>query len=205
MNRSTKQRQPIVSRSYENRRLKLIASEIAGRRVLDIGYARQPSPYLVGDEVVGLDLDHVDESAAPNYTERLVGDATMLAWCLGDREFDTVICGELIEHIEKPYDFLRQLRSVVAPDGTLVLSTPNPLGFPVILAEALRSDRYFYSKDHLYLFTPRWMKRMLARSGLRLKSVRSVGLWLPKGYVPWCPVWLSYIVIYVAVRSAGEG
>lgn len=191
-------RPAVVSHGYESRRLKILASEVTGRRVLDIGYARQPSPHLVGDEVVGLDLNEVPRSVAPNYTERLVGDATQLDAALGRRQFDTIICGELIEHLEEPYAFMRQLRPALAPDGTLVLSTPNPLGFPIVLAEVVRSTRFFYSRDHLYLFTPRWVQRLLSQSGFRLRATKPVGMWLPRGYLPWCPVWLSYIVVYVA-------
>ena len=198
-------RRRIVSRAYEGRRLKMMASEVTGPRILDIGYAHQPSPYLAGEEVVGLDLESVAPSAAPNYTERLVGDATKLASTLGDRQFDTIICGELIEHLEEPYAFLRQFHTALAPGGTLVLSTPNPLGFPVVVAEALRSKRFFYSHDHLYLFTPRWVERMLTRTGFRLQAMKPVGLWLPRGYVPWSPVSLSYIVVYVAIPASAPG
>lgn len=199
-------RRSIASRAYEQRRLRMIAAEVAGSRVLDIGYGRQPSPYLASDELVGLDLASVAPEDAPNYTERIVGDATDLSSVLGARRFDSVICGELIEHIEEPYAFLRQLHSVVDEGGNLIISTPNPLGFPVVLFEAARSTRFFYSPDHLYLFTPRWMKRMLSRTGFQLKAMRPVGLWLPIGCLPWSPVWLSYIVIYVATPStAREG
>lgn len=194
-------RRSIASRAYEQRRLKMIAAEVTGSRVLDIGYGRQPSPYLAGDELVGLDLASVAPEDAPNYTERIVGDATDLPSALGARRFDSVVCGELIEHIEEPYAFLRQFHSVLNQGGNLIISTPNPLGFPVIFSEAAQSTKFFYSHDHLYLFTPRWMKRMLSRTGFELKAVRPVGLWLPVGCLPWSPVWLSYIVIYVATPS----
>jgi SAM-dependent methyltransferase len=189
----------VVSAPYERRRLRLMANEVCGRRVLDIGYANQPSPHLTGDEVVGLDLTRVDPERAPNYTERIVGDATDLSTSIGDRTFDTILCGELIEHLQDPYRFLAQMRDHVEAHGRLVLSTPNPTGLPVLLAEWL-SSRRFYAEDHLYLFSPRWVARMLERSGLRLISTRGVGIWLPRGCLP-APAALSYIVIYVATPA----
>jgi 2-polyprenyl-3-methyl-5-hydroxy-6-metoxy-1,4-benzoquinol methylase len=42
--------------------------------------------------------------------------------------FDLVIAQEVIEHIERPYDFLRRVWRVVKPGGYLFLTTPNLLG-----------------------------------------------------------------------------
>jgi SAM-dependent methyltransferase len=39
--------------------------------------------------------------------------------------FDLVVAVEVIEHLENPYAFLRELSTVLAPTGTLVLTTPN--------------------------------------------------------------------------------
>ena len=65
----------------------------------------------------------------------------------------------------------------------------------------MRSHRRFYTADHRYYFTPRWVERMLADSGWETSEVRGVGLWLPVGPVLKCPVAFSYQVIYVAERS----
>ncbi len=39
--------------------------------------------------------------------------------------FDAVACSEGIEHLERPFDFLRECGRVLRPNGVLVLSTPN--------------------------------------------------------------------------------
>jgi hypothetical protein len=39
---------------------------------------------------------------------------------------------------------------------------------------------------------------MLGDTGWRVRQLRAVGLWLPFGVVPVCPIALSYQVIYVA-------
>ncbi|HHQ47937.1 MAG TPA: class I SAM-dependent methyltransferase [Acidobacteria bacterium] len=42
-----------------------------------------------------------------------------------DELFDGVACIDGIEHIERPFDFVREVRRVLRPGGTFVLSTPN--------------------------------------------------------------------------------
>ncbi|MGH7607134.1 MAG: class I SAM-dependent methyltransferase [Gemmatimonadales bacterium] len=42
-----------------------------------------------------------------------------------DGAFDAVACVDGIEHLERPFDFVRECRRVIRPGGMLVASTPN--------------------------------------------------------------------------------
>jgi len=186
----------IVANAYETRRLKLLARLAVGQTVLDIGYAQQPNPFLKGHRV-GLDLNPSAPDAQVRYEEEILGDTADLQSLCADRTFDTVICAELIEHVENPYALLRALRPFVAPGGKLLVSTPNPLAFPVIVAEVLQLQRYFYTRDHLYYFLPRWVARLFEATGYVLERTVPVGLWSPLGALPVVPTVMSYQVIYV--------
>ena len=192
-------RTPIASRAYERRRLRLCAREARGC-VLDLGHAQLPNPFL--DQATTVGLDRIRPDPPSGYSYDVVGSVEELPGILDGRRFDTVIAGELIEHLERPYDFLRSIRDVLRVNGRLVLSTPNPIGFPTLLLEATRSTRWFYTAEHTYYFTPRWVRRMLERTGYELERLVPVGIWLPIGHVPWCPLWCSYQIVYVACRSS---
>lgn len=71
------------------------------------------------------------------------------------RKFDTIICGELIEHLENPYQFLHNIYNLLADSGKLILSTPNPMGFPVFICEFFQIKKFFYASEHTYYFLPR--------------------------------------------------
>jgi glycogen(starch) synthase len=44
---------------------------------------------------------------------------------LGERQFGLVTAVEVIEHLENPIGFLRNVRSLLRPDGAAVITTPN--------------------------------------------------------------------------------
>lgn len=186
---------------YEAARLRKLAELAEGSEVLDIGYAQDPNPYLRDCHRVGYDLD-APSNGALRYDEEIQGDVQNIAKVLEGRRFDTVICGELIEHLENPYAFMRDLRGLVKQGGKLLITTPNPMGFPVAICELLRLRRFFYTGEHLYYFLPRWAVRLIEFAGFEVSAVKPVGWWSPFGALGLCPAALSYQVIYVARNPA---
>ena len=99
-----------------------------------------------------------------------------------DQSFDVVTCGEVIEHIFDPDTMLDDLRRVLAPNGVLIITTPNlaylpnrvllALGVQPIFSEVslLRNYGRFHrvlgqgneAQGHLRLFTLPALLEMLA-------------------------------------------
>ena len=42
-----------------------------------------------------------------------------------DHEFDAIVCIDGIEHVERPFDFVRECSRVIRKEGALIVSTPN--------------------------------------------------------------------------------
>jgi 2-polyprenyl-3-methyl-5-hydroxy-6-metoxy-1,4-benzoquinol methylase len=42
------------------------------------------------------------------------------------KQFDTIVAGELIEHLENPGKWLRNMHRHLKPGGVIIVSTPNP-------------------------------------------------------------------------------
>jgi len=179
-------RQPLqLSESY---RLKKMAKLGAfGERLLDIGCCQLPNGFLRNSTVVG-----VDQRAGElpnNYSEFHLGDFRELVNQPG--RYDVVNAGEIIEHLERPIDFLRDCHALLTDGGALVLSTPNPHSLFETLLNITLSEKYFYSGDHVMLFPQRWLKRMLRVAGFSRVELYSGGIPLPVvGLVPfprpWC-------------------
>ena len=157
-----------------------------------------PNMHLQAERIVAFDLKPVD--LRPPYTQVVAGDIFDIDRLLPEQTFDTILMGELIEHLERPYDALRLLRNRLNPGGRLILSTPNPLGLPVCAAEYLLLRRIFYTAEHVFYFTPRWVWRLLEHSGYRILKTKGCGASLAGWWVP-APISLSYLVIYVATPA----
>jgi SAM-dependent methyltransferase len=154
-------------------RLKRIA-QLANGKTLDIGYAAKPNPFLRG-EVYGLDQETAP--TPPNYKATLTGDASQLAEL--DERFDSITAGEIIEHLDNPRQFLADCYQILKPGGRLIISTPNPYYPPFALTEWLMSPRFFFSHDHVYIFPPRFLVRLMQRHGFEQVKTYSGGLIIP--------------------------
>jgi SAM-dependent methyltransferase len=177
-------------------RLKKMAGYAKGK-ILDIGYAAQPNIYLNGD-VYGLDLD-TPVIIPQNYKGNFVHDATRLDEI--KERFDTILAGEIIEHLDNPQAFLSGCYSILKPGGYLVISTPNPYHPPMMLLESLMIRRYYYDEGHVNIFLPRFLIRLMERFGFDNVRLYSGGVEPPfvKFDMP-CPYPLCELNIYIGQK-----
>lgn len=134
-----KKRNAFVIARYANCISLLQKNTVLGGRVLDAGCGDGVFSYLInkkGFVVDGVDYAEEAVSAAQGITagtENLsyhVGSVYELPF--EDNSFDAAISTEVIEHLEDRDTFLSELKRVVKPEGTIIVTTPirltkNPL------------------------------------------------------------------------------
>lgn len=173
-------------------RMKKMA-QLAYGNVLDIGFADAPNPFLVGN-ITGFDAQEVKKPE--NYTKVTVG--LVDNFCFAPNSFDTVLAGEVIEHLDKPLQFLHGCFQLLKPGGRLILSTPNPYYPPYILLNWFLIRKYFYNEGHLFAFTPRLMMRLCEMAGFEVEALISGGMILPFRRIPIpTPRSICYQMIYL--------
>ena len=168
---------------FELRRAFLLEHVRAGETVLDVGCgAGEFSAVLreAGAQPIAVD---VAREALRRARERVPGlDARL--WHAGealpvdDNTVDVVWAGEVIEHVADVAPWLSELRRVLRPRGTLLLTTPHH-GPGTLLRLALSPRRFTAHfeprSDHVRFFSPRTLRELLDDLGFDVAELRTAG------------------------------
>lgn len=123
---------PILSGYAKQQRLRQIQPLLRGR-ILDLGcgFTVLPEILAVGQSYTGLDSwERALVYARRRYVQHTFHqrDLDHEPLNLGDEQFDTIVMMAVIEHLHRPEQLLLQVRSLLAPGGHLLLTTPSPFG-----------------------------------------------------------------------------
>jgi SAM-dependent methyltransferase len=82
------------------------------------------------------------------------------------RQFDVILLHHVVEHLPDPVGVMRRLAGLLAPEGRVIVRTPNARALGLLLFgscwKALEAPR------HLFLFTPHTLGLLARRAGLVL-------------------------------------
>lgn len=125
--------------------------------------------------VVGIELDPAAAAIAKKRIDAVYrGDVREIVAIL-DEQFDWIIGGDIVEHLDEPWSFLAELRRIAAPGGYLLLSLPN-LANTSVISDLLRG-RFDYAYmgltcvGHLRFFTKSSIADMLTIAGWKVVEI----------------------------------
>jgi SAM-dependent methyltransferase len=122
--------------------------------------------------VDGIELDPTAAAAArPAYrllVEADLEDADLLQ-IFADRRYDAIVCADVLEHLRNPGRILEQARSILRPNGALLLSVPN-IGYAGVQIELLAGEFTYrplgiLDETHLRFYTRLSLFRLLSAHG----------------------------------------
>lgn len=199
-----------AARNVHNVVLRELIARTAPGKVLDApcgGGALASRMSDAGFAVIGLDIDPLDTQGKFEFRRADLG----VRLPIGDAEVDTVVSVEGIEHLERPFDFVRECCRVLRDGGLLIMTTPN--------ISSLRSRwRWFltgfhhkakYALDetnpsplhHINMLSYHRLRYILHTNGFRIEAVTTNRIrpmsWL---YVPVVP--LAYAVSRLGIAMA---
>lgn len=118
--------------AYEHlHRYRFASRWAAGKKVLDVAAGIGYGAALLADAarcVIAVDLDAASLRFARRAYSRdnllfLQGDAASLP--VGSKAADLAVAMEVLEHVDKQEELVAELARVIAPEGTVLISTPN--------------------------------------------------------------------------------
>ena len=163
------------------------AKPLAGKSALDIGCGAglvcEPLARL-GAAVTGVDAAAENVAAAAAHADGVGLDIRYMAGEVAGLDigtFDLVTCVEVIEHVADKPAFLRDVAARLAPDGLLIMSTPNRTAASrVLLVGAAEAVGYVPKGTHHWgdFITPDEFAALLSDAGLTLTAQRGIA-WRP--------------------------
>lgn len=175
--------------------------------LLDIGcgFGFVPSFWkeMIGGEAIGLEMSSYGRVGAEKLGIDIVPKYYSEAIELHNKKFDFVYSSEVIEHVENPEAFVREISQALADDGILVITTPSASAvvpssnYLLLLATLSPSFHFFVSSADA-------MRNLLLRCGFEHVVVHDSGhrlfIWasrvelpdIKEGFSDWS-IYLSYL------------
>ncbi len=107
------------------------------------------------------------------------GDFTKINWC--PKKYDVITMHQVIEHLKDPIQYLPIIAAALKDYGILFIALPNINSFSSVTKLALekaklkrkRVGAYYDAGHHLFYYTPKTLKFLLARFGFEAIYFRS--------------------------------
>ncbi len=163
-------------RAWQRTRYRIVtgmAGKRAGLKVLDVGCGSSMIP--IDLDAVGVDVQHNKLRYLRQFGNRVV-HASAFDLPFRDGAFGCVICSEVLEHVPDDSQVIEELIRVLAPDGTLVLGTPDYSRRAWRVLERLYglAAPGGYADEHITRYTQESLTALLARYGFRPAKVEYV-------------------------------
>lgn len=149
------------------------------RRVLDVGCGIGENARFArmrGAHVTGIEPNPSARALASRVAHEVldvdIEDAGALATGLGQRRFDLLLLGDVLEHLRDPGATLKRLLQHVDAEGHVIVSLPNVASWPIRLQ--LARGRFDYTpsgildRTHLRFFTLESATQLLRDAGLEV-------------------------------------
>jgi len=72
------------------------------------------------------------------------GDLNRFPYPFKNNSFDTIVAGEIIEHLKEPCRFLKEIKRILKKNGKLILTTPNS---QMLIYKTWKHPQHKYSWD----------------------------------------------------------
>lgn len=169
-----------IGRAYWDYRDRQILSLLGDddRLVIDVGCGEGITLEKLGAEnphrvIVGIDAlqENVDICRQRGLPAR-AGDVYRLDFA--PSSVDAVLLAEVIEHLERPGEAVREIHRVLKPGGRVIIVYPNDAVFRLARLLTLKWEEAFYDAGHVAQWTPGKMEALLTNCGFSITASRSI-------------------------------
>jgi SAM-dependent methyltransferase len=144
-----------------------------GMRVLDLGCATGIALEalcdlgLAPEKMTGMDVSEYAIGRAREVLPAVRFHVADIESAALPHDIDLILLLDVIEHLFDPETFFRRVAECLAPDGCMVITTPDPESLMRKMLGARWSE--FHPGEHLVFLGSAWFERVSATSGLNIR------------------------------------
>ncbi len=178
----------------------------AGNRILDLGCATGgycSSLNHLGFKCTGADINSkYVEKARENGIEAYTMEGNNLEF--PDNSFDTVLLFEILEHVDKPHEILKESKRVAKKN--ILISVPNCTQFFELKSSGLTYE-HILEKDHVNFFTKKDLESLISKEFKTFKVIEDDPinlnqLWLITGLPLWVRLPINFFNKLKFIKSS---
>lgn len=162
--------------------LNLIPHENKNKKILEIGagsgatllYAKENgyAKYVCGIDICSMDDSHQNH---PLIDQFIISNVEKIELPFDENSIDVIICGDVLEHLIDPYNFISKLKKILKPDGVLITSIPNIREWHIIFSILIKGDFTYQSsgimdKTHLRFFCKKNIKKLFTENDMKISK-----------------------------------
>lgn len=152
-----------------------------GLKILDVGCAAGSNLAILRDwnptaKLFGIEINTHAAKIASCIANVIGADVETMP--LDEKDFDYIICADVIEHLRDPWTALKNLRSMLKPNGHLIASLPNVMYINNI--DKLLHGHWDYEdagildRTHLRFFTADSIRKIFAEENFKIEQMKNV-------------------------------
>ncbi|OHD64749.1 MAG: hypothetical protein A2176_10490 [Spirochaetes bacterium RBG_13_51_14] len=129
--------------------------------------------------VGGVELNYETAQIAKNRVDACyVGDIESIDLPIASKSLDLILCLDVLEHLENPWQAVKRLHDFLKPDGVIISSIPNVLHYSVLCPLIFRGEFNYaeagiLDKTHLRFFEKKSSLALMENSGLKVDAIQA--------------------------------
>jgi SAM-dependent methyltransferase len=174
------------------------------RSIVDVGageisrLVKLKEAFGTGVETVAFDIQFepdIEQQAAKHDVKLVHGNVETDTAALRDNGHDLIIMRQLLEHLRDPRLAISNLAKKLAPNGLMIIDTPNRGGLDYALFRHRNWGGYHVPR-HFHLFTQESLVKIVEQAGLSVYK---------KGYLPSMGFWIISLRNNLGLNSIAAG
>ncbi len=169
-----------------------LETRVRGKRVLDVGCVdhnvetiaskheegiwvhgrlRKVASFCMGIDICSEGVEYIKNVL--NFSDVLCGDVFDLSTIINRSNFDSIVMGDVLEHLDSPVLFLTRMREIYgAKVKEILISVPNAFKWENFIYGL--SNKEVINSDHRYWYTPYTLSKVCLQAGWSIRDIKMV-------------------------------